>query len=1018
MPNTDPRINRSFDRTNAVVAAAVWLIALIVYTLTKAPTVSFWDCGEFIAAAHILGVAHPPGSPLYILLARLFSIIPFFPDIAVRINWFSSVCNSLTALFGYLIVVRLLRTWLAEHDSTFNRLILYGGGFSGALFAAFGMTNWNNSVEAEVYGLAMMLTLCVFWLALIYFEHRETMFGEKIMLLTAFVAFLGVGVHMTVFLAVPIVALFFIIKKDAPRSTWFAVSIWLALELYMIFAMSSRPGEVPYYIPVLIVGLFYFLYVFSFEQIPRLHLLVGGGFILAVLPLFVAVYSRMRGGGDGTVIEPVGITLFVLLNAFAGYLVMRHFRGARDEASVATNLVPAGFVGFATLMVLLLWVFKGYLAFAILTIGATLVLAVLVHKYIRWEILIAIAASSMLMIDVRSFAYGIAAGALIIVLLGFVRLLSGWKTALMILLCAVAGFSVNAYIPIRAADNPNINENNPNTIAKTIDFIDRKQYGSESMVERMFKRRGAWENQFGNYRRMGFWRFFHGQFGMTAFVDRLSSSTIFSPKVSELLRSAGSAVSVFPILIGLFGFWEIVRRRPRRGLPLVLLLLLCSVGLVLYMNFADGTRQSPVTGQDYLEVRDRDYFFTPAFILFGLSIGIGLSFLVLSIRQALERSTPKLRNGVSSFALLVFLTPAISLAGNWFESDRSGNFIPYDYAANLLNSAKPNSILFTHGDNDTFPLWCLQEVYHYRTDVRIVNLSLANTTWYVGQVKNTMDLALPWSDAQIDSMRPQRQSDGSWRRLQDMVVDALIDEYLGKRPIYFSVTVGAGARRYQGEPLDSRLRMSGMLFEVIEPHGKIDVDVERSFDFFMNEFRSRSIADKSVYKDEATRRLTTNYGNAFLMVADTLRKAGDLVRAEQITKEAIKRIPYAGDPVEFLGSIYSAQGRVDSLRELINTAEAGDMRWLGVLLARAVLDRGDTATAVQNLTDLVRRNPSYRPPFDELMRLYFAQKNLPAMKDLVSLWVQFNPNDKQMRDVLRQLQSGFRFEDLDSGDTE
>ncbi len=995
MPQNDNFPKRPFDRVNALVAVAVWLIALVVYTLTKAPTVSFWDCGEFIAAAHILGVPHPPGSPLYVLMARLFSLIPVFSDIAVRINWFSSVSNSVTAVFGYLIVVRLLRAWFDENDSTFNRIIMYGGGFAGALFAAFGLTNWNNSVEAEVYGLAMALTLCIFWLGLVYYDHRETGFGEKIMLLTAFIAFMGVGVHMTVFLAVPIVALFFIIRKDAPRVVWFAVSIWLALELYMIFAMSSRPGEVPYYVPVLIAALFYFLYVFSFEQIPRMHLLVGGGFVLSLVPLFVTVFGRFGGGASNLAdkIEPLGIALFVLLNAFALWLVMRYLKSGRDRQAVSTNLIPAGFVGFATLMVLLLWIFKGYMPFMLFTVAATLVLALIVRQHIRWEILIAIAAASALMIDVTAFAYGMIAGTFLIVLLGFLKVLPQWKNALLILVFAAIGFSINAYIPIRAANDPAINENDPETISETVDFIDRKQYSSESMVERMFKRRAEWENQFGDYRRMGFWRFFHQQFGV----------------------SGGGAV--FPILIGLFGLWEIVRRRPKRGLPLVLLLLLCSVGLVLYMNFADGTRMTP-QGQDYLEVRDRDYFFTPAFILFGLAIGIGLAFLVASLRQALEHMSPGLKNGVTSVALLLFLTPSLTLAGNWFESDRSGNYIPYDYAANLMNSAEQNAILFTHGDNDTFPLWCLQEVYNYRTDIKIVNLSLANTNWYVGQIKNQLDLTLPWTDAQIDSIRPYRLADGSWRRVQDMVTDVLIDEYLGKRPMYFSVTVGAGARRYKGQPLDSRLTMTGMLFQIGEPHGKINVDIEKSMDFFMHEFRSRGIADKSVYKDEATRRLTTNYGNAFLMVADTLRKAGDMNRAEQIAKEAIKHIPYAGDPYDFVASIYSQEGKLDSLRQFMKTAEAGDKNWMGVLVGRALLASGDTTAAVKEWNSVLRQSPTYRTAFDDLVRIHYVRKDLPALKDVVSFWVQFNPDDQQMKSVLRELERGFRFEDLDSGDTE
>jgi len=164
----------------------------------------------------------------------------------------------------------------------------------------------------------------------------------------------------------------------------------------------------------------------------------------------------------------------------------------------------------------------------------------------------------------------------------------GWKSGLLIILAAILGFSVHLYIPIRSAHHPMINENNPSeSLSAAIGYLDRKQYIRESMVERMFKRRGAWSNQLGDYRRMGFWHFFNQQWGMTG------------------------PWFVFLLIIGLFGLWEISRRRPKYGTAFVVLLLLSSIGLVLYMNFADGTRQHPTTGADYIEVRDRDYFFTP-----------------------------------------------------------------------------------------------------------------------------------------------------------------------------------------------------------------------------------------------------------------------------------------------------------------------------------------------------------------------------------------------------------------------
>ena len=196
-----------FDRANALFGFVVLVTVFVVYNLTKAPTLSFWDCGEFIAAASTMGVPHPPGSPLFILIGRLFSVIPMTADIAVRVNLLSAISNSFTALFVYLTLVRLLKLWFDRDRSNYSRFLTYAGSVSGAFMAAFGLTQWTNSVEAEVYGLMMvMLSACV-WLTMIYYENQGRPLAEKIMILIVFIAVLGIGVHLSVFLILPVASL-------------------------------------------------------------------------------------------------------------------------------------------------------------------------------------------------------------------------------------------------------------------------------------------------------------------------------------------------------------------------------------------------------------------------------------------------------------------------------------------------------------------------------------------------------------------------------------------------------------------------------------------------------------------------------------------------------------------------------------------------------------------------------------------------------------------------------------------
>ena len=147
---------------NVALAILVTLVSGWVYWLTVQPTVSFWDCGEFIACSYILGVPHPPGSPLFILIGRLFSVIPWAADIGLRINMISVLSSAFTAMFGYLVVARMIKMWYQRTEWNLNtRLISYVGGLTGAFFLAFSRTNWGNAVEAEVYGLTMMLNVAI-----------------------------------------------------------------------------------------------------------------------------------------------------------------------------------------------------------------------------------------------------------------------------------------------------------------------------------------------------------------------------------------------------------------------------------------------------------------------------------------------------------------------------------------------------------------------------------------------------------------------------------------------------------------------------------------------------------------------------------------------------------------------------------------------------------------------------------------------------------------------------------------
>ncbi len=979
---------KGIDRTNAMVAAGVWLLSLIVYLQTMAPTLTFWDCGEFIAVSYILGIPHPPGTPLYVLVGKLFTMNPLISEPSARINFLSVLSSSFTTLFAYLCGVRVIRYWIAEKQDSLTRMILYGGAAAGALFFAWSKTHWNNSTEAEVYGLSMLMFMAAIWLAFRYFESGDQSTADKMMLAVVYIAYLGIGVHMTTFLVLPILTLFFILKKDTPVRYWFIASTLIMVELYLIFALSSRRGEISFSLPIFVVFVIYLLYLMSIEKLNKLHLYISGAFLVASVPLGGAIISLVRSGSEAsssTTLNIIGYAGALALVGMGIWSLVTYMaqRGNRSEAKDSTLLVGAIFVAVAVVLALLSIVgVQGYGPFLFISVVLIAGTGLILWNYIRWPIFVAIVGSSLIILGIYPFVWGTLGAAVVVLVLGLMFRLQGWRTALLILAVAVAGFSVQLFIPIRSAQHPYINENNPSqSLAQTIGFLERKQYGSESMIERMFKRRAEWENQFGTWRRMGFWGFFQEQYG-------INGRTFF-----------------IAFVLGVFGLWEAIRRRSELGLALTLLIIISSVGLVLYMNFADGQRQHPVTGDDYIEVRDRDYFFTPAYVLFGIAIGLGISALIHFVREALAKLSSPIRS-VATYGMLILLAmPTYALSRNYFECDRSRNWIAHDYAKSLLSSADRDAAFFTYGDNDTFPLWCLQEAYGFRKDVKIVNLSLANTKWYIKQVQDYMKLDLGMTESQIDAMRPYRTQDGRVFHLNNQVVDAIIDHNRDRVPVNFSITVANDGRKMDGVPADPYLTLTGLSWRLGAAGGGPKTSVEEALSFFFDttRYQMRGLRDSSIFKDANQIRLPANYSNSMMMVADTLRRAQRHADAIRLLEYGHRTLPYDEQLVNYLAGLYTDLGRVEDLKRLMEDPSIKDSRWMTVLLGRQYRENRRFMDAEATLNPLFLKDPSFRAVFEELTTLYSETENYSALKTTLDIWIQAHPSDTAMANIRREL---------------
>jgi hypothetical protein len=733
-------LNSANTRYNALSAAVVFFVSFAVYLTTVAPTVAFWDCGEYIAAGHSLGIPHPPGNPLFVLVMRVSSMfLPFFEDVGYRMNFIVALSSSLTAVFIYLVIVEAAKMFIGVPDTLQKRVALYGGGLVGGLFAAFGYTFWFSAVETSVYNLSMLNIAICTWLMLRWAQSKNAD-RDKLLILVAFLGFLGIGLHMYTMIIFPPAFLFMVMWDEKKRKDW---RLWIT------------------------------------------------GILMASI-----IYS---------------LSIFIK-------------------------------VGPAVLIMTL-----------IMSLTST------THR-------------------------------------------REWRLCFFFALFAILGYSVHIFIPIRSALEPMINENHPATWEALIGFLERRQYGSESMISRMFWRRGLWSSQFGIEGHMGFGGFHLTQFFRFDLADTERSffNTGFTQGMAKLI------LYLIPTALMIYGWWYLYKKNRPTAVFLVSLVLLTTIGMVFYMNFADGKRPERFDYEQWMrmgqqgpmptvhrEVRVRDYFFTAGFMYFGMWVGLASACLM----HALFNSKEKIARTVTAplCAVVLIVSPVIPAVSNYKLSTRAGDWVAYDYAYNLLNSCAPNGIIFTNGDNDTFPLWALQEAYGIRNDVRVVNLSLLNTDWYIKQLQKLEPrVPISYTEDEIDRLQAQINPFQEPRmhtlrganltfllpgiqqrrvlRVQDMMVLNIVDANRWSKPIYFAMTVSED--NLMG--LTPFLQAQGLVYKLMPERVTAEnfYDLDRTVLMVDSVFSLQGIGQAR--NNDTSRRLLTNY----LQIAFDLRNPMNNLRRE------------------------------------------------------------------------------------------------------------------------------------------
>ena len=230
-------IHTDYIRTNRIIAFIVLLLSFAVYYSTMAPSVSYWDCGEFIAVSYTLGVPHPPGSPLFLLLGRIASLLPFSEDIAFRVNMLSPLASAFAVFFLYLSIVQVVNHWRGKLESTTDALVVFGAGIVGSLAFAFTDSHWFNAVEAEVYAFSTFFTAIVVWLILLWSEKADEKGHERYILIIAYMIGLATGLHLLNLLTLPFVALVIYFSKF--RFEWASFAITMAITGLVFFIIHN-----------------------------------------------------------------------------------------------------------------------------------------------------------------------------------------------------------------------------------------------------------------------------------------------------------------------------------------------------------------------------------------------------------------------------------------------------------------------------------------------------------------------------------------------------------------------------------------------------------------------------------------------------------------------------------------------------------------------------------------------------------------------------------------------------------
>jgi hypothetical protein len=773
----------NFRKANLITGWSVFLFATIVYILTIEPTTSFWDCGEFITTAYKLEIGHPPGAPLFMLLGRLFAAFVPTDMVATSINVLSALSSSFTILFLFWTITHF-GLKMAKKDSeeftTGHLIAIMASGVVGALAYTFSDSFWFSAVEGEVYAMSSLFTAAVFWAILRWESLSDGRSELRWIIVIAYLMGLSIGVHLLNLLAIPAICFVFYFKRYEPSTKGIIYTALISLLILGFIQSGIIPGVVQ------LAGSFELFFVNTLD-LPFNTGVIVYIFLAVALLVYGLIWSQRKGK---VVLNTAILSVVVIIlgySTFAVILIRSSANPPLDENNPENVFTLLSYLnreqyGDRPLLYGHYWNSPQDASNPRGDGDPLYAKAYTVHnrtgKIVQWfserfdaEKFVDESGRENFTVHEEYVVSDDRKGSVINYDPKFTSLFPRMYSSQDRHVRAYQSWSNFEGTPIRT-----IGPDGQPTIINKPTMVENIRFFLSYQVNWM-------------YWRYFMWNFAGRQNDVQGHGDLLNGNWLSGINMidNERLAPQDNLPSSFennfaynrffmlPLLLGIIGLLYQLFRKPDDWFITLLLFLLTGLAIVVYLN------QTP------FQPRERDYAYAGSFYAFAIWIGLGVYALFDAAFRIDKKQLQKIATfsigagaaiyllelmgegshffsysvlylsliGTGLFALMFALgksvknkttiailatvigipIPIVMGAEGWDDHNRSGRYTARDFAGNYLESCEPNSIIFTNGDNDTFPLWYAQEVEGIRTDVRVVNLSLLNTDWYINQMK-------------------------------------------------------------------------------------------------------------------------------------------------------------------------------------------------------------------------------------------------------------------------------------------